>query len=276
MNCPLALIAGNGTLPLEVGRTIKSKGQELLTIAIKGEAIPELSELTSHWFNWGQLGKIFGLLKKYNCHDVILLGGISKRPNFQSIIGDFGTIARIPKIISVMNGGDSNVINGIIQLFESDGFEIVGVQKYVPEFLAGLGNLTQIIPKDESCSDIEIATNAVKTLGQLDIGQGVVVVGGRIIAVEAAEGTDLMLHRCIDMQSRSFFSWKGRKGVLVKCTKPNQDLRVDLPTIGPKTVELVAQAGLAGIVISGETVLVAERTQTINSAEKYGVFVKGI
>lgn len=276
MTPPIALIAGNGQLPLEVARAIREGGHDLLVVAINGEANDEISELSPHWLDWGQIGKLFKLLKSHDCRDVILIGGVKKRPDFRSIMGDLGTLRRIPRIVSALNGGDDTVLQGVIRLFEDDGFHIVGAHEYAPSLLAGRGLVVGSTPSENDAKDIDIAVETASALGRLDIGQAVVVSGGRVLAVEAAEGTDLMLQRCIDLKSNRRFSWNGQQGVMAKCTKPTQDLRVDLPTIGPDTITKVAEAGLAGLVVSAETVFIAEKEKTISLAQKNNLFIKGI
>ena len=276
MKRPVGLIAGNGKLPVELSRIIQIKGHELQVIALKEEASLELSEFNTKWCSWGQLGKIFNQLKESNCQDVILVGGVNKRPNFSSIIGDLGTIKRIPKILSVLKGGDNTVLTGVIQIFEEEGFQIVGVQKYAPELLAGKGVLTRTKPSSQSNSDAKIAQDVVRALGDFDIGQSVVVAGGRVVAVEAAEGTDLTLQRCVELAKSQRLSWDGKQGVLAKCIKSGQDLRVDLPTIGPETIKRVSVANLAGIVVSADSVLIVERERTIAIADEAQLFIQGI
>ena len=178
--------------------------------------------------------------------------------------------------MSTLRGGDIAVLNGVIQIFEEEGFQVVGVQKYAPELLVEGGILTKSKPNTLSNSDISIAMNVAKSLGDFDIGQSVVVVGGRVIAVEAAEGTDMILQRCIELRETQRVNWDGMQGVLAKCVKQEQDLRVDLPTIGPETIRRVSAANLAGVVVSANTVLIIEREQTIAVANDTNVFIQGI
>ena len=276
MNRPVGIIAGNGKLPIELGRIIQNKGHDLQVIALKEEASPEISEFSPKWCNLGKIGTIINLLKDTNCHDIILVGGVDKRPNISSIIGDIDTIKRIPKILSTLKGGDNTVLNGVIQIFEEEGFHVVGVQKYAPELLVEVGIFTKTKPNSLSNTDISIAMNVAKILGDFDIGQSVVVVGGRVIAVEAAEGTDLILQRCVELHETQRVSWDGRQGVLAKCVKQGQDLRVDLPTIGPETIRRVSAANLAGVIVSANTVLMIEREKTIAIANDANVFIQGI
>ena len=276
MNRPVGIIAGNGKLPIELGRIIQNKGHDLQVIALEGEANPEIAEFSPNWCSLGQIGKIINHLKDTNCRDILLAGGVVKRPNISSIIGDLGTIKRIPKILSTLRGGDIAVLNGVIQIFEEEGFQVVGAQKYAPELLVEGGILTKSKPNTLSNSDISIAMNVAKSLGDFDIGQSVVVVGGRVIAVEAAEGTDMILQRCIELRETQRVNWDGIQGVLAKCVKQEQDLRVDLPTIGPETIKRVTAANLAGVVVSANSVLIIEREQTITVANDANVFIQGI
>jgi DUF1009 family protein len=119
------------------------------------------------------------------------------------------------------------------------------------------------------------AMEAARAIGLLDIGQAAVAVGHRVVALEAAEGTDAMLGRIADMRAEGRLRWSGRRGVLVKRAKPQQDLRVDMPAIGPKTVEAVVRASLAGIVIEAGRVMIAERADTVAIAERTGTFIYG-
>ena len=166
-NKSVGLIAGNGNLPVELSQIIQTKGHDLQVIALKEEATPEISEFNPQWCSWGQIGKIINLLKDKNCQDVILVGGVNKRPNFSSIIGDFGTIKRIPKILTALKGSDNTVLLGVIQIFEEEGLKIVGIQEYAPELLIGSGILTQTKLNSHLEPDISIAVNVPNNLGYL-------------------------------------------------------------------------------------------------------------
>ena len=123
--------------------------------------------------------------------------------------------------------------------------------------------------------DARTAMDAARAIGELDIGQAAVAVNGLVVAVEAAEGTDAMLERVGELHSKGRVKWSGRAGVLAKCSKPQQDLRVDMPTIGPRTVMGVAKAGLAGIVVEAGRVMIAERAETVKAADESGTFILG-
>jgi DUF1009 family protein len=123
--------------------------------------------------------------------------------------------------------------------------------------------------------DARLALDAAAAIGALDIGQGAVAINGRVVALEAAEGTDAMLERVGQLRQSGRLRWQGRAGVFAKRAKPQQDIRVDMPVIGPATLEGVERAGLAGIVVEAGRVIIAERTATIALAERAGVFIAG-
>ena len=144
-----------------------------------------------------------------------------------------------------------------------------------PELLAGEGTLGAKSPSPEDRADIETGFRVVAALGRLDVGQAAVVVKGRVLAVEAAEGTDAMIARCAELRKGASARRRGLAGVLVKAPKPGQEERVDLPTIGPDTVESAARARLAGIAVAAGRVLIADRAATFAAADRHGLFLFG-
>ena len=272
---PVGLICGNGGLPLALVERLRASGRAAHVIAIRGEAEPELLQRADAVLGFGEIGRLFKGLKRAGCRDLILIGGIARRPDFTSILGDPGTLRRLPKIIKAMSGGDDSLLSKVIGIFEGEGFTVVGLQDLAPDLLAGRGQLGRHAPSPEALADLALALEAARRLGDLDIGQGAVAVGGRVVALEGAEGTDAMLQRCADLRANGRIRAKSPSGVLVKTVKPGQDLRVDLPTIGPKTVANARAAGLAGIAVQAFGALVADETETIKAADEAGLFLLG-
>jgi len=272
----LALVAGNGSLPVQIAEALKRAGRDFHLVAIKGEAGEGTRALADTELGWGEIGRLYGFLKKTGTQDVLLIGGVSRRPDFASILGDFGTLKRLPTIFRALAGGDDSLLTKVIRLFEVEGFRIVGIKDVAPQLLASSGVLGKIRPKESDWRDLQLALRATEKLGELDIGQAAVAVGGRVVALEGAEGTDAMLARCAELKRIGRVRAKGRTGVLVKTAKPDQDLRVDLPTVGPQTIELAAGAGLAGIAVEAHGALIAEKDETLAKADKAGLFVIGI
>ncbi|MEP3046423.1 MAG: UDP-2,3-diacylglucosamine diphosphatase LpxI [Roseibium sp.] len=273
---PIALIAGNGRIPMEVATALKESGREFFVIAIKGEADEQTRASATTELGWGEVGRLYKFLKKNSCRDVLLIGGITKRPEYSSILGDLGTLRRLPRIFRTLTGGDDSLLSKVIRFFEDEEFLVVGIKDVAPELLAASGVLGTVQPKEGAWKDIQLALNATHKLGELDIGQAAVAVAGRVVAVEGAEGTDSMLQRCAELARIGRIKTKRNLGVLVKTAKPNQDLRVDLPTVGPKTIELAKAAGLAGIAIEAGGALISDKEETLSAANKAGLFIVGI
>jgi DUF1009 family protein len=135
------------------------------------------------------------------------------------------------------------------------------------------GCLTRTRPSEKASADVAIAFEAARAIGRIDAGQAAVAVDGLVVALEALEGTDAMLDRVRQLRERRRVSWRGRAGVLAKCAKPQQDLRIDMPTIGPATVEAAAAVGLAGIAVEAGRVMIVSREETVQAADRHGMFI---
>lgn len=272
----VGLVAGNGALPHQVADLLTQKGLTPVIVAIKGEADPETLARSAAELGWGEIGRLLKTLKRHGCSRLLLIGGISRRPDFASVFGDAGTLRLLPKIVRALMGGDDSLLSKVIGLFEAEGFEVVGMTDIAPELLAGKGVLGKVSPSYSALEDMELAFKATERLGELDIGQAAVAVGGRVVALEGAEGTDAMLERCAVLRANGRIRSKGAAGVLVKAAKPSQDLRVDLPTVGPRTIELASSAGLAGIAVEAGRALIADQEATVRKADEAGLFIFGI
>jgi DUF1009 family protein len=202
----------------------------------------------------------------------VIIGSVS-RPDLANVRFDFGAIKNLPFLLGLGVGGDDQVLSSVVRFLEGKGYRVYGAGEVAPELLAAEGNLGAKAPSPDDRADIETGFRVVSALGRLDVGQAAVVVKGRVLAVEAAEGTDTMLARCAELRKGG--RRRGLAGVLVKAPKPGQEERVDLPTIGPDTVEMAAQAGLAGIAVAAGRVLIADRDTTIAAAGQHGLFLVG-
>jgi DUF1009 family protein len=269
----LAIVAGRGPLPCIVAESAAARGVPLHIIAISGEAGNEVERFPHTWVKWGEVGKMFGALKRSGCGDLVIIGGVN-RPEFTSVRFDLGALKVLPFILSLSRGGDDHVLSRIVRFFESKGYRVHGAGDVAPELLAGAGVLGDKAPSADDQADMEIAFRVVDALGRLDVGQAVVVVRGHVIAVEAAEGTDAMLVRCAELRKIGRVR-AGRAGVLVKAPKPGQEERIDLPTIGTETVSKAAAAGLAGVAVVAGHVLMADRSAAIAAANRLGLFLVG-
>ncbi len=273
LNGPLGIVAGRGSLPAYIAETASASHIPLHIVGIRGEAEPTIERFPHTWIKWGEVGKLFGALKKSGCTDLVIIGGVN-RPNFDNIRVDLGAIKTLPFLLSLAKGGDDHILSRIVRFFEEKGYRVHGAGDVLPELLVPEGSLTARNLSAEDKADMTLAFNVVRAIGQLDIGQAAVVARGHVLAVEAAEGTDAMLERVADIK-RQGRSHGDRSGVLVKAPKPGQEERIDMPTIGPETVRRAVAAGLSGIAAAAGHVLLADRAKTIGAATENKLFLVG-
>jgi hypothetical protein len=271
---PVAVLAGGGALPSIVAAAATRNGRPVLVIAIRGEADHGITAFPHRWVDWGDVGGLLSALRAHRARELIMVGRIGVRPNYEELELDrVGRFAR-RAITRIFRGGDNSVLSGAVRLFESRGFRIIGAHEVARELVASAGWMTRTQGIAADIGDGDQAFSAAKAIGAMDIGQAAVAIDGRIVALEGAEGTDGMLERVASLRRSGKVTDRRRSGVLAKCAKPHQDLRVDMPTIGPETVAAAAAAGLAGIVIEAGRVMIAERETTIRRADGLGLFMQ--
>jgi DUF1009 family protein len=259
-------------MPLTVCEAAVAQGRRVHVVGLSGLADPRIDEFPHEWVRLGQLGHLIGSLKKAGCQDLVIIGAL-RRPNIWKSGVDFGFFRHLPTIISLTRrGGDDGVLTGVVRFFEDQGFRVRGAHEIAPSLVAPTGALGSIAPETDVQADIARGFAVLAALAPFDVGQSVVVARGHVLAVEAAEGTDGMLRRCAELRQ-----WGGsrRTGVLVKAPKRGQEMRVDMPVIGPRTVDLAAKAGLAGIAVASGQVMIAEQAEMIAHADRQGLFVIG-
>jgi len=271
----LSIIAGGGEMPLSVAQAATSAGRPIHIFGISGSADHGIEQFPHSWINFGHIGKILSVSRAKNLNEMVIVGAV-KRPAFRDLRIDFGALLNLPSLFGWTVGGDNSVLAGIIGFFESKGFTVVGAHEIAPKLLAGQEIFTRRKPGKVDKADIAIGLNVVSALGALDVGQAAVVSHQYVLAVEAAEGTDQMLRRCESLNRRGDYKKGKRSGVLIKCAKPGQERRIDLPTVGPDTVRLAAEAGLSGIAIAANDVLIVNRDEFIQTANEAGLFVVGV
>lgn len=273
---PLAIIAGSGELPLVVAEEVRASGRPLFVVEVEGEADADFSTFARARLPIGAAGRLKSLLLEQNCRDVLMAGNF-RRPRFSDIEWDMGTVkAALPTIMRIMRGGDDRAVNGVVKVFENEGFRIVGPRDVVPKLVAPAGTIGKVKPARRSRAEIDFGFRGIGQMGSLDIGQAVVVVSERIVAVEAAEGTTAMVRRCADLRAQGRISTPSPSGVLVKAAKPGQELRLDMPVVGVETVLAARDAGLEGIAVEAGRVLLPRIDDVRRAADEAGLFVVGI
>ncbi|CAN7522603.1 LpxI family protein [Pararhizobium sp. LjRoot255] len=272
----LAIIAGGGMLPHHVAEAAQARGEKPYIIALSNETGLDWSDFDHQFLGIGNFKAISAVFRAEGIDRVVLSGAVRRRPEWRDIKPTLKTLAKVPGVLkTLLSGGDDAVLKMAIELIEASGARVIGVQDIIPELLAETGPLGAIEPDRDDWKDIEVAAAAAVALGKLDVGQGAVAVGGRVVALEGPEGTDAMLDRVAALRTEGRISTR-RRGVLVKLCKPQQDLRADLPSIGASTIEGARAAGLAGIAVEAGRALVLERSQMIPQADEADIFVTGI
>jgi UDP-2,3-diacylglucosamine hydrolase len=273
---PVAIICGGGSFPGAVAEAVERRGRKPVMFAVRGWADPRVVErYTHHWVAIGQGGRFFRLARAERCREAVFIGTLL-RPPLTQIRLDWHTIRLMPRIARIFRGGDDRLLSGIARLFEEGGVRIIGVGDVAPEIIVPAGTLGRYQPSPRDRADITRALNVIAALGPFDVGQAVVVADGHVIAVEAAEGTDNMLARIAQLREQGRLTKPASVGVLVKAPKPGQDRRFDLPAIGPKTIENVARAGLAGLAVAAGSAIVAEPAQVSEAADRAKIFFVGV
>jgi UDP-2,3-diacylglucosamine hydrolase len=271
----LGLIAGGGSLPVEIAEHCQRSGRPLFVIRLKGFAGAGLEPFAGAEVGLAELGKCFKALKRAGCKAVCLAGQVN-RPDFATLMPDLRGLAALPAAIAAARKGDDALLRMLVAEFEKEGFAVEGAHEVMDDLGLAAGPLGRHSPAPEHQADIDHALQVARAIGRLDAGQAAVVCRGLVLALEAAEGTDALLARVADLPE----ALRGRPGapvgVLAKAPKPTQETRVDLPTIGPATVEAVARAGLAGIVGEAGRLLVLDRDAVIALADDLGLFVLGV
>lgn len=269
----VGIVAGGGRLPIAVAEAAQTGGYDPFILGLTGICAVEVERFPHAYAHVGQIGRMLRILRREGCERLIFVGNL-RRPNWLGVKVDDGFFRHFPEILRLLKGGDDSVLRGVARFFERRGFEILSAQQVAPRLLAPLGAFSVVMPSAEALKDIDLGMQVVQELGQFDIGQAVVVARRYVLAVEAAEGTDAMLRRCTDLNTGA--SSRSRRGVLVKAPKPGQDLRLDLPAIGPLTVELAAAARLEGIAVAAGAVLLADQEELVEKADKLGLFLYGV
>jgi UDP-2,3-diacylglucosamine hydrolase len=273
----VGLIAGGGALPFAVADALIARGRKPVLLAMRGfcDDPARLAAYQHDWIAVGQLGRLSRLLRAGHCRDVMFIGAMV-RPSLSEIRLDWATLRAIPRIAAAFRGGDDHLLKGIAALFESEGFRLVGIPDLVPELLIPTGQLTRLAPDQDAQADIARGMAMLNALSPFDVGQACVVIDGNIVAIEDIAGTDALLARVVQLRESGRLRTKQSRGVLVKASKSGQDLRFDLPTLGPRTIEGAIAAGLAGIAVVAGRALMAEPQLMISSADRAGLFITGL
>lgn len=268
----LAIIAGRGDLPRLLAEECQTSGRKYAVVEFENiplvwasnhPVIPAIFEKT---------GRLISQMQDAGCLEIVIVGAMNRESIDPSKLDEKGRELAI--ILSeTMKGGDDETLSSIIRFFETNGFRVRAAHDVLPSLIPHAGVLTNIKPSDDDMFDAARAAEIVTGLGNLDIGQGAVVGQGICLGLESIQGTDTMLEFVKNNREGYAPNPTDGRGVLFKAPKPTQDLRVDLPTIGPDTIRNAHEAGLAGVAIDAGGVMVLRRSETVSLANSLGVFL---
>ncbi len=266
----LGILAGGGMLPGQVAAAARASGRNVFVVGLEGFAEPAVIAPYPHeTARLGAAGRILSLLRGNGCSDLVLIGPV-RRPSILDLRPDAEGARLLARIGRAAFGGDDGLLAAVHRVLGEEGFRVLGAHEILTEAVGARGLLSSAAPDAQAQADIERGRSVVRALGSVDVGQACVVQQGIVLALEAVEGTDAMLNRA------AAHARPGPGGVLIKLVKPGQDRRTDLPTIGPDTVRVAAQAGLRGIAFEAGGTLLADREAVVAAADAAGLFLLGI
>lgn len=254
----LGLIAGNGRFPLLLTEAAQRAGIEIIAVAHTGETPGEITTLlpTVTWVRVGELGKIIATFRDAAVTQVVMAGGISKAGAFAHFAPDERGMAFISTLSSLK---DDVILRGVARELESEGIAVVDSTQFLPSLVPAEGTLTTAAPDAQQWEDIRLGFTVAKEIGRWDIGQSVVIKRGTVLAVEGVEGTNAAIRRG--------GSLGGPGSVIVKVSKPQQDLRFDVPAVGPDTIAVMREVQAAVLAVEAHKTLLLERTTMIRTAD---------
>ncbi len=273
---PLAMICGGGSLPLAVADSVAARGRPVVLFPLRGAAEGTAVErFPHHWVYVGQIGRFMRLARAAGCRDLVFIGAMV-RPSIWQVHPDLVGLSFIARTLAAFRGGDNHLLSSMGKMMEQEGFRLLGAHEVAPEILVPEGTLGRVQASERDRADMALGFDYLRTTSPFDVGQAVVVANKHVLAVEAAEGTDQLLARVAELRANGRVRAAAGTGVLVKAPKRGQDLRYDMPSIGPLTVAGVARAGLAGIAVVGGSTIIAEPSKLVAAADRANIFVVGV
>lgn len=264
----IGLIAGGGELPVIVSRDARDRGYRVVTVALEDIAPQELNELSDEirWVNPGKFGELVETFKTRKVDRAIMAGKVSKSLLYRSkVVPD---MRAVKLLFSLKDRSDNSILKAISDELRAEGIEVIDTASFSPHLLTPEGTLTGRRPSRDQWKDIAYGWRIAKEIGRLDIGQTVVVKDRAVIAVEAIEGTDEAIRRA--------GQWSGGGAVVVKVSKPQQDMRLDVPVVGTATLATMVQARAAVLAVEAHRSMIINRQTLLAEAEAAGISVVGV
>ena len=270
----IGLIAGSGEFPVEIAASVVRSGRRVFVVGLRGFANRALRAYPHQIVDMLDPQRIMDALRAQGVGDVVIAGGVT-RPGPGALLSIYSAFRNRDELRHIISGGDDRILRGVVNLLETRGFHVIGVDEIAPDLLARDGPVGALSLPAGYRASVARAHECLSALGRYDIGQALVIAGDRILAIEGPEGTNAMLDRVRMMRKKRRVHLGDEPALLVKIPKAGQDRRVDLPAIGPKTISVARAAGIAGIVIATGSVILVERNRLRRDADHAGLFVVG-
>ncbi|MCP5072357.1 MAG: LpxI family protein [Rhodobacteraceae bacterium] len=272
MSAPLAIVTGEGDLPRLLAEDCKRQGRDYVLVLFAGFEPVWARKHPQINATFERPAALFKALKRSGCTHVAFAGAM-QRPKLNPLKFDWKFLKLAPTLLPALKSGDDVTLRTINAIFEAEKLEIVPPHGLLESLLAQEGVLSNAQPSPDDLADMRRGFAIARAAGGQDVGQGAVVAQGLCLGVESVQGTDAMLSFVAGTASRFRTDPAGGRGVLCKAPKPEQDWRVDLPTIGPQTIVNAAKAGLAGVAVEAGGVLVLGQEETVAKADELGLFL---
>lgn len=275
MTGALGIIAGSGELPRAIAESARKSGRDVFVLALAGMTAEWVRGFASETVALGELGRAFKAFRAHDCLEITLAGGV-QRPKFSKLKLDAKAVLTAHRVIAAALKGDDALLRSLVEMFEREGFRVIGAAEAAPDLLAKPGVMGRVKPDAEHEADIALAFRVARAMGEFDVGQAAIVCAGLTLAVEAAEGTDAAIARIATLPAH-FRGSKGKlRGVLVKAPKPIQDGKTDLPVVGVETIRNAHAVALAGVAVEAGGALIVDRDAVVAEADKFGLFLAGV
>jgi DUF1009 family protein len=257
------LIAGNGRFPFLVLDAALSRGLQMVVVAIKEEAFEEINQRarTVHWISLGELGKLIRIFKQEGVTQAVMAGQVKHKQIFSSIVPD---LKLIKLLASLKSKNTDSLIGGVAKILEAEGITLLDSTTFLEPLLPEPGILTRRGPDDIESKDIAYGRRIAYEIARMDIGQSIVVRDQACVAVEAMEGTDAVIRRAAAITGN-------QRITVIKVSKPNQDMRFDVPVIGLPTVQLMAEVNASALAIDARKTLLIDRDKLVDFADQHNI-----
>ena len=264
----IGIIAGMGELPVIIAKDARERGYKVITVALENLASLEMDSVSDEirWVNPGKFGELIDILKNHQIKEAIMAGKVPKSLLYKSKITP--DLRAVKLLFSIKDKSDDAILNAITKELAGEGIEIIDTTKFSPHLLTPVGCLTRLKPDEEQWKDIEFGWKIAREIGKLDIGQTVVIKGKAVMAIEAIEGTDEAILRG--------GKWAGDGAVVIKVSKPQQDMRMDVPAVGSDTLKSMEKVNAKVLALEAHRSMIVGRETVIREAESAGIVIVGI